>query len=97
MRMRIMQRQDNRARIVEKNTLGRTLKRKDRGRQTISCFASDATTGERMKRTLYTTQPTQICPDCHGNGYIKLKFEAEEVIEQCGTCDSQGEVVEETG
>ena len=50
-----------------------------------------------MKRALYTTQPTQICPDCHGNGYIKLKFEAEEVIEQCGTCDSQGEVVEETG
>ena len=87
----------NRARIVEKNTLGRTLKRKNRGRQTIRCFASDATTGERMKRTLYTTQPTQICPDCHGNGYIKLKFEAEEVIEQCGTCDSQGEVVEETG
>ena len=50
-----------------------------------------------MKRTIYTTQRTQICPNCHGNGYIKLKFEAEEVIEQCGTCDSQGEVVEETG
>ena len=42
----------NRARIVERNTLGRTLKRKNRGRQTISCFASDATIGERMKRTL---------------------------------------------
>jgi DnaJ-class molecular chaperone len=87
----------NRARIVERNTLGRTLKRKNRGGQTIRCFASDATTGEKMKRTLYLTQPTQICPNCHGNGYIKLKFEAEEVIEQCGTCDSQGEVVEETG
>ena len=91
-----MQRQDNRVRIAERNTLGRTLKRKNRGRQTIRCFASDATTGGRMKRALYTTQPTQICPDCHGNGYIKLKFEAEEVIEQCETCESQGEVVEET-
>ena len=26
----------------------------------------------------YTTQQTQICPDCHGNGYVRLKFEAEE-------------------
>ena len=87
----------NRARIAERNTLGRTLKRKNRGRQTIRCFASDVTTGERMKRTLYTTQPTQICPDCHGNGYIKLKFEAEEVTEQCKTCKSQGEIAKKQG
>ena len=87
----------NRARIVKGNTSGRTLKRKNRGRQTIRCFASDATTGERMKRTLYTTQPTQICPDCHGNGYIKLKFEAEEVTEQCKTCKSQGEIAKKQG
>ena len=40
---------------------------------------------------------SEICPDCHGNGYIKLKFEAEEAIEQCKTCESQGEVVEESG
>jgi len=50
-----------------------------------------------MKRTLYTTQPTQICPDCHGNGYIKLKFEAEEVTEQCKTCKSQGEIAKKQG
>ena len=43
----------------------------------------------------YTTQQTQICPDCHGNGYVRLKFEAEESIGQCQTCDSQGEIDEQ--
>jgi len=40
----------------------------------------------------YTTQANQICPGCHGNGYVRLKFEAEESIQQCTTCDSQGEI-----
>lgn len=37
-----------------------------------------------------------ICPDCQGNGYIKIagaKWE-EECVTQCTTCNSQGEVEE---
>ena len=33
-----------------------------------------------------------ICHNCKGNGYIRLAFEAEESIEQCKVCDSQGEL-----
>ena len=33
-----------------------------------------------------------ICQNCKGNGYLRLKFEAEESITQCKVCDSQGEV-----
>jgi len=33
-----------------------------------------------------------ICHNCKGNGYLRLRFEAEEAIEQCKVCDSQGEV-----
>ena len=47
--------------------------------------------------TINSTQAIQICPDCHGNGYIVMRWEGEEVIEQCKTCNSQGEVVEESG
>ena len=32
-----------------------------------------------------------ICQNCKGNGYLRLKFEAEESITQCKVCDSQGE------
>ena len=34
-----------------------------------------------------------ICPDCKGNGYIKLVLEEgrEHVVAQCVTCDSEGE------
>ena len=35
-----------------------------------------------------------ICSHCKGNGFIKLSFEAEEVIEQCKVCNSQGEIDE---
>jgi DnaJ-class molecular chaperone len=45
--------------------------------------------------TSCTTQANQICPACHGNGYVRLKFEAEESIGQCQTCDSQGEIIDE--
>ena len=37
-----------------------------------------------------------ICSQCKGNGYIKVRFEAEEAIEQCKVCDSQGEIDEDT-
>ena len=35
-----------------------------------------------------------ICDHCKGNGYHRLVFEAEESIEQCKVCDSQGELDE---
>ena len=35
-----------------------------------------------------------ICSQCKGNGYVKVRFEAEEAIEQCKVCDSQGEINE---
>ena len=35
---------------------------------------------------------SEICPICHGNGYVRLKFEAEESIQQCTNCDSQVEI-----
>ena len=31
-----------------------------------------------------------ICSKCKGNGYVRLSFEAEQVIEQCKVCHSQG-------
>ena len=35
-----------------------------------------------------------ICSHCKGNGYIKLRFEGEQAIEQCKVCHSQGELNE---
>ena len=35
-----------------------------------------------------------ICSHCKGNGYIKIRFEAEEAIEQCTVCHSQGHLIE---
>ena len=35
-----------------------------------------------------------ICHHCKGNGYVKVRFEAEQAIEQCKVCDSQGELNE---
>jgi len=40
-----------------------------------------------------------ICPRCHGNGYIKVKESIEnpvEIIQQCPSCDSQGEITMST-
>lgn len=31
-----------------------------------------------------------ICHNCKGNGYVKIKFEAEKSTIQCEVCDSQG-------
>ena len=36
-----------------------------------------------------------ICSNCKGNGYIRLRFEAEESIHQCKVCNSQGEIEKE--
>ena len=36
-----------------------------------------------------------ICSKCKGNGYVRLSFEAEKVIEQCKICHSQGEINED--
>ena len=40
------------------------------------------------------SEPKQICPDCKGNGFIRVPYEQarEEVHAQCDTCISQGEV-----
>ena len=35
-----------------------------------------------------------ICSVCKGNGYVKLSFEAEQSIEQCKVCNSQGELIQ---
>ena len=31
-----------------------------------------------------------ICSNCKGNGYVRLYWEANESIEQCSVCRSQG-------
>ena len=35
-----------------------------------------------------------ICPDCKGNGYVKLVLEEgrEHVVAQCVRCESEGEI-----
>jgi len=35
-----------------------------------------------------------ICPTCKGNGFVRVPYRLakEEVVAQCGVCDSQGEV-----
>ena len=35
-----------------------------------------------------------ICYNCKGNGYVKVSFEAEQSVEQCKVCHSQGELDE---
>jgi len=34
------------------------------------------------------------CPTCKGNGFVRIpyKLAKEEVIVQCGVCDSEGEI-----
>ena len=34
------------------------------------------------------------CPNCKGNGFVRVPYELakEEVIVQCGVCESEGEV-----
>ena len=36
-----------------------------------------------------------ICPNCKGNGFLRLKWEANETIEQCDVCHSSGELDED--
>jgi DnaJ-class molecular chaperone len=34
-----------------------------------------------------------ICPECHGNGYIRIQVDEERKVQgNCETCKSQGEV-----
>ena len=37
-----------------------------------------------------------ICYNCKGNGYVKVRFESEQAIDQCKVCHSQGELNEDT-
>mgnify|MGYP003120712300 CR=1 FL=1 len=45
---------------------------------------------EKLKKTRHSA----ICPDCNGNGYIKLVLEEgrEHVVVQCQSCESEGEI-----
>ena len=45
------------------------------------------------KSKKYNTH-AMICPDCSGNGYVKLVLEEgrEHVVAQCVTCESEGEI-----
>ena len=38
-----------------------------------------------------------ICPNCNGNGYVKLpqRIPNKEEVAQCVNCDSQGEIDED--
>ncbi len=40
-------------------------------------------------------EKNMICHNCKGNGYVKLRFECEESIDQCKVCNSQGEIQED--
>jgi len=35
-----------------------------------------------------------VCPNCKGNGYVRVPYALakEEIVAQCGVCESQGEV-----
>ena len=36
---------------------------------------------------------TEICPQCHGNGYLKIKDnDNKNQIKQCWICESEGEL-----
>ena len=43
---------------------------------------------------LKKTRHSAICPDCNGNGYVKLVLEEgrEHVVVQCQSCESEGEI-----
>jgi len=43
---------------------------------------------------LKKTRHSGICPDCNGNGYVKLVLEEgrEHIVTQCVTCESEGEI-----
>ena len=45
---------------------------------------------EKSKKTRHSA----ICPDCNGNGYVKMVLEEgrEHIVLQCNTCDSEGEI-----
>ena len=40
------------------------------------------------------TKHSAICPDCNGNGYVKMVLEEgrEHIVAQCVTCESEGEI-----
>jgi len=33
-----------------------------------------------------------ICPDCKGNGFIRISVPSYDEVKQCQTCKSQGEI-----
>ena len=45
------------------------------------------------KSKKYNTH-AMICPDCSGNGYVKVATEGQDTVHQCWDCDSEGEFYE---
>ena len=47
-----------------------------------------------MEKSKKYNKHAMICPNCKGNGYIKLTLEEgrEHVVAQCPECDSEGEI-----
>ena len=47
-----------------------------------------------MEKSKKYNEHVMICPNCKGNGYIKLVLEEgrEHIVVQCQTCDSEGEI-----
>jgi len=47
-----------------------------------------------MEKSRKYNEHVMICPNCKGNGYIKLTVEEgrEHFVAQCPECDSEGEI-----
>ncbi len=47
-----------------------------------------------MEKSKKYNEHSAICPNCNGNGYVKLTLEEgrEHIVVQCQTCDSEGEI-----
>jgi DnaJ-class molecular chaperone len=47
-----------------------------------------------MEKLKKYNEHAAICPNCNGNGYVKLTLEEgrEHIVVQCQTCDSEGEI-----
>jgi len=47
-----------------------------------------------MEKSKKYNEHAAICPNCHGNGYVKATLEEgrEHIVVQCNVCDSEGEI-----
>ena len=52
------------------------------------------TSGCQSRRMTMSTGKRRICPECKGNGYLKVATETQDTRHQCWDCDSEGEFYE---